>query len=110
MEIVATLTNVRLVWMARARYATATRTRNAVMIKTRLTAAIRIKPAVKEVVVTLLASSAVMARAVTRQTAKSAKMALVSGPFRRICVKLMLKTWGMAYFGLNTDGILPRET
>jgi hypothetical protein len=65
----ATLTIVRLVWVARARYATATRTRNAVMIKTRLTAAIRIKPAVKEVVVTRT-KLAVMALAVIRSGLK----------------------------------------
>jgi len=39
--------------MARANHAAATRKKNAVLIKTLITAAIRIKPAVKENVATL---------------------------------------------------------
>lgn len=65
--------------------------KNVVQIHTLIISVTLIKNAVKVLVVTLIASSAVMVHAATRQTVKSAKMALVSGPFRQICIKLMLK-------------------
>ncbi|HBG78136.1 MAG TPA: hypothetical protein DDW84_04705 [Phycisphaerales bacterium] len=54
-------------------------------------------------------SPVVTAIVATFQIAKFAKAALVSGLFRQICTKPMLKIWATVYFILNTRGNLRQE-
>jgi len=63
-----------------------------------------------DIVVMLIASYVATALAVMYQTAKSAKMILVSGLFQLISVKLMLKTLEMVRFISNMNGTLAQET